>query len=540
MASSNNLACTLQEILDRDIIDPVDSCNWTAFFPNSANYESPVSNHENAFTRAMRNTPRFGNTNDIGALTNGSTQESGDYYTGSQGIAIASWVFFILWVITLSYCRWKGVGGWLSGVPPRRKSTQDKDTLPQEEALTPALAQDMNNDPDAPPQLEHSAEDNAALQEEEPLAPVTQDKNDDPDAPLQLEDNKTKVENDEEAKMKKFLRQLKRCRIALLIVIPVMIVFSGLVFGQAIPGLNIFIDHMQRDLPEMILLAEDANNVTRTFLTSIDEVQQSRSDSLDFLANDCNLTAVEKLLQRRLNEILRNITFLQPRDGMKVVNESLYNATLLMEGVDETLDEVDDYWYWVVVTLMVVLDVIGVLFMVGTIMAWRQEQPRWYGKMLRYLTPVFCLLIPMFYFVSSYSLVYSVMVADFCTGTPDNQVERLIGAPPPFDKFVEWYVGGCNEDEHPTFLILTWKVLLNMTYRLQAALAEAGSSFDGDVCDAGPIKQYEILQTLSERLDTHLTLVVDMIDVMECTRFNDVYSHLAYQSKCCFSCDTVV
>jgi hypothetical protein len=77
--------------------------------------------------------------------------------------------------------------------------------------------------------------------------------------------------------------------------------------------------------------------------------------------------------------------------------------------------------------------------------------------MLRYLLPLFYVLLVACCVVATYALLYTKMLSDLCISTPDIQVEHIIGVEFPFDAIDRWYIGGCNADEYPSYQHGTWR-----------------------------------------------------------------------------------
>jgi hypothetical protein len=269
-------------------------------------------------------------------------------------------MFLVYW------CRKVKLFGWLAGVPPERTrptSTEDQTSShSQDTAVRKSLpiADSIT--------LQEILESSVNQQEEQEKSEQIRDQDaekQDLNTTVPDDDSKTTAREEEEAvQWKKILRSVRRCRIAVIFVTTMMLVFSGLTLGIAIPGLNILIGSVQQDVPAVLNLVNASNTATYSYLQSLRTIELSRIEIIGTSHEDCNLSDDNALYL--LNNTLSNTSF--PEMAIALLNGSPFDLTKDVERIDDTLSLVDGWWYWVMGALIVALDIIAILFLTGTIL----------------------------------------------------------------------------------------------------------------------------------------------------------------------------
>jgi hypothetical protein len=275
--------------------------------------------------------------------------------------------------------------------------------------------------------------------------------------------------------VQQFARTVRKCRKALLTSGLVMLIASTLLIVYGLPALDSALVSFQIDVPNLQDIVGDAQNATSQFVTVFDKAVKARLEMVDLILDSCdfvNDTVSDVILNLKetlelplngdrdnllnesypeltfytvvlgINETLHNSTIIG--DTISVIDETLFNVTVLLDGLDNVISFIEGWWYYPVGAFIIILMLTTLSFMIGTILAWRKAQPPWLNRTnSRYLLPFFCLSLFISYFIATYSLIYSALLSDYCINSPDEQTIRMLQAPAYLDEFIEWYFEVC-------------------------------------------------------------------------------------------------
>ena len=133
-------------------------------------------------------------------------------------------------------------------------------------------------------------------------------------------------------------------------------------------------------------------------------------------------------------------------------------------------------------------------------------------------------------------MIISEMLGDLCIGTPDDQVEDIVKAGPPFDRYVDWYTGGCRAQDRPleTHGLIVGAVggagrAINVFIHLMNDIA--GSALAGRICDGSISLVQRAIERLALSVSALVDYAADLVFLLDCELIYDIYVRLVYSSK---------
>jgi len=220
-------------------------------------------------------------------------------------------------------------------------------------------------------------------------------------------------------------------------------------------------------------------------------------------------------------------------------------------GFHAIADNLEGYnWFYpTAIALLVVMDVIALIYIIGIVAAWRERSDAALQKVQTWvLLPLFILLVIATTLVCSLFSIFTVMNADFCTGTanavgtPDASVAAILdaGASPtdPAYVAVSHFTQGCTGDDPLNDMNL-------LSTKIDSA-STARQDFLKQVKDYDVIAFSEALGISAEQLGTVLGKVLSLdeslanldaktsnaTEVLYCPSMNAAYSDVTYNGVC--------
>jgi len=220
-------------------------------------------------------------------------------------------------------------------------------------------------------------------------------------------------------------------------------------------------------------------------------------------------------------------------------------------GFHAIADNLEGYnWFYpTAIALLVVMDVIALIYIIGIVAAWRERSDAALKKVQTWvLLPLFILLVIATTLVCSLFSIFTVMNADFCTGTanavgtPDASVAAILdaGASPtdPAYVAVSHFTQGCTGDDPLNDMNL-------LSTKIDSA-STARQDFLKQVKDYDVIAFSEALGISAEQLGTVLGKVLSLdeslanldaktsnaTEVLYCPSMNAAYSDVTYNGVC--------
>jgi len=476
-------------------------------YPNDEryiNYTAPVFRRF-PFDPHFHDIPRFGKTRDMVNYVNGTPKQQSEYMRGLKGTAIFTWVVFALWALLLIFCRWKRAGGILSGSPPPKPASLERD-VPDEtddepswfrqklEIVTAILPQWKDNgDPinDAGTQSSDQASSDPARKNRFPTGLFRRsrrhDNNENPagDAEVEAqgthnmheadeneEDDGNALEGADEQKIIRIetdkgpqdsfcdeedagnedgngnevdkalsvapnteaedtvqyelnVKYYQKCvfysRIFVLISGVLIIILSIILIRRGYDSLNEVIQSLIKVLPSLHNILKLSYNASNNYLLQLNQtIEAQRSLAVQIMEN-CPPGADVAI--NFTNTLFNSTSFV--RDAVGNANETLFNLTRDVSNLNNTINAVDEWWYQVVTAFIIIIDILVFGFMIGVVLAWREIQPRRFQLFnTKVGLPLFCILLFASYMISTYCMIFSAFISDFCYETPDNQNEK--------------------------------------------------------------------------------------------------------------------
>ena len=280
------------------------------------NTDSIEANHQN--------TPRFGHTNDINKLINGSTDDGKDYIIGALVASIIIFVFFLGWFAAIILLKCTGArGGFLSGqavtIPRKPLPPAEKEGVLEEEGDLEEEAAEKEAEPN--PQ-DHEEKEGQDLQQKEGEEPTGEEG-------AQVEPSDQSEYAEELAAWEKVVKRRERrlvwIRVVALFACLMIVIASVLMISKGSDSLLDSVGSAQSGLEQAQGLAGkaislidcfsekqgDIESALGIFETDINGFCPNVGDALCELAGDgtteCDLTGVDLPYADELEEVLDTI-----------------------------------------------------------------------------------------------------------------------------------------------------------------------------------------------------------------------------------------
>lgn len=283
-----------------------------------------------------------------------------------------------------------------------------------------------------------------------------------------------------------------------------------------------------------------ALNATSSFLSIFNSITAAKDELTSNVALLCNSSLNTSIggvsvagSSFSLNATIGDLS--STNNSMAFLQTNLADLSSKLSNADRTLRHFERWWFYFASALVLALDAIVIMFMIGTVLAWRRAQPRRLRNINNIcLLPIFFVLVLTAYVVSTYALMVGEFIADFCIESPDLHVPTLLNATFPLSTAVKWYVGGCHDSQRPSFMSDTVK-----TAGLAAIAANKTvttfSKHISSFCDGSGPSVYNSMLTISQGLN-------DLVDasggvyssLSSCETLNTYYATLTYNSESFF------
>ena len=220
-------------------------------------------------------------------------------------------------------------------------------------------------------------------------------------------------------------------------------------------------------------------------------------------------------------------------------------------GFHGMADDIDGYsWFYpTAIALLGVMDVIALVYIIGIATAWQERSSAAFQKIQTWiLLPLFILLVIATTLVCSLFSVFTVMDADFCTGTastlgsPDSSVAAILDArlcpTDPAHAAISHFTLGCKGDDGLSDMHL-------LSSKIDSASIARGDFFQ-QVTHHDAIAFSEALGISPEELSTVLGKILSLDEslatldaktsnttaILDCPSMNAAYSDITYNGVC--------
>ena len=220
-------------------------------------------------------------------------------------------------------------------------------------------------------------------------------------------------------------------------------------------------------------------------------------------------------------------------------------------GFHGIADEVDGYsWFYpTAMALLAVMDVIALVYIIGIATAWQERSSAAFQKIQTWiLLPLFVLLVIATTLVCSLFSVFTVMDADFCTGTastlgsPDSSVAAILDArlyeTDPAHAAISHFTQGCKGDDGLSDMHLLSSKIDSASVARKDFLQEVNSHDANAFSEALGISPEELstilgeISSLDESLANLDAKTSNTTAVLDCPSMNVAYSDIAYSGVC--------
>lgn len=528
------------------IHDPLETFNASDFVPKPYGPSRNII-HQHVF-------PRFGHTNNFGALVSGlmdnpsSSQGAGgrdppakDYIVGVIAGAMFILGVSLVWsmvVVALKIAGQKRVG-FLAGrlehpdATPSTSTAPDADAPNEDSGTLPSIPEDESV---------HNTHDEVESNSSEEIGTSTST------TPLILSLSNSIIGDAERMKRdKKFIRKIRAVRAVFatsglcVIVASILYHTKGIdMFRQSLESAHGGLDLVQQTAYQAIKLTEDVKNDKNELLTDFNKTKTATAGHF------CNGDGTHaQAIREHFDTLLTEIHDLNDMVDANVDNfqHDLTKVITMAQDVDESLYSADVFFY-VALVITVVVQVLIVSMLVVMIFSARGVT----NCCTRFAThailwPVFVFMLVLFWMFALLFLVASLAGSDFCV-EPDQVVEWILVQKEDLFhsvifQFIVYYVSGCTvvPSSHSEIAQVSNQIkeIVSAVHDLSATVMEvpipqlqaqcgldkaAATAFQGGA---------ELLHATAHAINNAW---IDVRYMLECKTFNPIYTTFVHDAVC--------
>mmetsp|Transcript_10148 Transcript_10148/g.21980 ORF Transcript_10148/g.21980 Transcript_10148/m.21980 type:complete len:571 (+) Transcript_10148:153-1865(+) len=467
---------------------------------------------------STHNQPRFGYTNDLGALIEDGNDQQKEYVLGIIIGAIIIFCVALLWflvIVILKILGQKKVGFFggrfvRPGIQPEGgDGNEEKGGV--EVVMAPGGRDQDHEISEAVPA--DSTYDNAV-------------------------DDKTE---------KRFATTVWTVRVLFVLSGIFVIISGGLFYGKGVVSFKNSIDEVRNGIDLVQSAAYKSIKLTDDVIQSQSNLEQEMEPTEEVVADQiCGLDEEKTEQLRSLYDafVTKFDQLSAAIDGSLMdFNHDLRSLVALTEEIDSGLDAADAFFY-VLIALSIIIIGLIVAMLVGVFFAWK-DISNCFTKCIQYaiIWPLFVFFLILSWIFALLFLIFSLAGADFCV-SPDQHVENLLTRNEDmFDGvifgFVTYYVTGCKVAPQGAQQVKEIagdaRELLVYGHALTELLGQLPIDNIATICGLGT-QEVEALSALIAILhDTSHALnrgVVGLREVLACETFNPIYTTFVHQAFC--------
>lgn len=221
-----------------------------------------------------------------------------------------------------------------------------------------------------------------------------------------------------------------------------------------------------------------------------------------------------------------------------------------LTGAQASLESIVPYFN-VATVFVAFLILLTLFFIVGTILAWNNKQPRLFRcAQDRVILPIFILIGLFVWIFTTVFLTLGVLAGDYCFVSPDIQTNNILDQTlaqlsPMGYKFAYYYFNGCKLANRPILMSVAYNALIGLRVGLDQFFELVNNMGEGplrracglgdvtDVADGDPVNALAILvNVIRNSLGGAMTTVLAVGKLTLCKSVYPMYSFLAHQVLC--------
>ena len=219
-------------------------------------------------------------------------------------------------------------------------------------------------------------------------------------------------------------------------------------------------------------------------------------------------------------------------------------------GAQDSLESILPYFN-VATVFVAFLILLTLFFIVGTVLAWNNKQPRLFRcAQDRVILPIFILIGLFVWIFTTVFLTLGVLAGDYCFVSPDVQMNNILDQTlaqlsPMGYKFAYYYFNGCKLANRPVLMSVAYNALIGLRVGLDQFFELVNNMGEGplrracglgdvtDIADGDPVNALAILvNVIRNSLGGAMTTVLAVGKLTLCKSFYPMYSFLAHQVLC--------
>jgi hypothetical protein len=237
-------------------------------------------------------------------------------------------------------------------------------------------------------------------------------------------------------------------------------------------------------------------------------------------------------------------------DIFRRLQTALESVLQQARGAQDSLESILPYFN-VAVVFAVILILLTSFFIIGTILAWVNQQPRLFRcTQDRIILPIFILVGLFVWIFTTVFLTLGVLAGDYCVISPDVQMNKILeqtlaNLSPIGYKFAYFYFNGCQTEFRPILMSVAYKALIGLRigldqfFELVNNLGEGplrracGLGSETDVLEGDPVNALSILvNVLRNHVGGAMNAALEVGKLTLCKSFYPMYAFLAHQILC--------
>lgn len=471
---------------------------------------------------ATHNQPRYGHTNNFETLIDGGEDATKDYITGIIIGAIIILSVAVVWFMVIVVLKFMGEKkvGFLAGRLIRPTTTTG--TSSKEEGV-------------------------------EVVMPSSSNQQDGIDEGIPVNNNATHTTTSntiDSPTEQKFTRSVYLTRTIFILSGIIVIISGGLFYGKGVVSFKNSIDEVRLGIDLVQTAAQKTIDLTQNIIQAESDIEEELVPTTQVQTeNNGEICGLDSEISNQVRmvyvELTKNVDMLKEmvEGSLASFNHDLKNLITLTEKVDTGLDQADVFFY-ILITISVVLIGLIVAMLVGVFFAWKGVS-NCFTKAMQYaiIWPLFIFFLVLSWIFATLFLTASLAGSDFCIN-PDKNVQAILGqSADEFDgiifSFVLFYVSGCTikpAGEGEIIALATQaRVVLGYAHDLTELLGNLPIAGIVALCGL-TIPQATVLKTFVDFSHdvTHLLnrAIVGLREVLACETFNPIYTTFVHKALC--------